>query len=200
MKFIRTARLEFLPPRWRLPSCVVLGACAGLGLATAHVSRAASYLGDAPETCANCHVMFPQYSTWRHGSHANAATCNDCHVPHDSAAGGYAFKARDGLYHSYVFTFRLEPQVIRLSAGAVPVVQGNCLRCHPKAMETMRLYSAEAERRRCWECHDSAHGRERSLAATPRVMDPALPPVLSGDSGLKIGARPPRPEKQGVGK
>ena len=58
------------------------------------------------------------------------ATCNDCHVPHTSLAAQYGFKAKDGLWHATVFTMRWEPQVIRLSAGAVPVVEDNCRRCH----------------------------------------------------------------------
>ena len=78
----------------------------------------------------NCHVMTTQYVTWQHSSHANVTTCNDCHVPHTSLAAQYGFKAKDGLWHATVFTMRWEPQVIRLSDGAVPVVEDNCRRCH----------------------------------------------------------------------
>ena len=35
----------------------MLGLAAGMGLFVFHISRAASYLSDAPETCMNCHVM-----------------------------------------------------------------------------------------------------------------------------------------------
>jgi len=42
------------------------------------------------------------------------------------------FKARDGLRHSFMFTFKLEPQVIRMHEAGRIVVQGNCVRCHEK--------------------------------------------------------------------
>ena len=78
----------------------------------------------------NCHVMTTQYLTWQHSSHARVATCNDCHVPHDNLVHKFAFKAQDGSWHATVFTMRWEPQVIRLSERAKPVVQANCRRCH----------------------------------------------------------------------
>ena len=105
------AGLRFLAPGWRPAGFVMLGVTAGMGLFVFHVSRAASYLSDAPETCMNCHVMTTQYVTWQHSSHARVATCNDCHVPHTSLAAQYGFKAKDGLWHATVFTMRWEPQV-----------------------------------------------------------------------------------------
>ena len=74
--------LRLVPRVWRLPCFVMLGVAAGVGLFVLHVSRATSYLSDAPETCMNCHVMRTQYLTWQHSSHASVTTCNDCHVPH----------------------------------------------------------------------------------------------------------------------
>ena len=127
----------------------------GLGLFVFHISRAASYLSDAPETCMNCHVMTTQYVTWQHSSHANVATCNDCHVPHTSLAAQYGFKAKDGLWHATVFTMRWEPQAIRLSAGAVPVVENNCRRCH-----------AAGDRGRC--AGRASAGRPALLGLSPR--------------------------------
>ena len=98
--------LRFLAPRWQLPAFALLGVTGGMGLFVFHISRAASYLSDAPETCMNCHVMTTQYVTWQHSSHAEVATCNDCHVPHDFAGGQYALQgqgravARHGLHHA----------------------------------------------------------------------------------------------------
>jgi len=76
--------LRFLAPCWRLPCFLMLGVTAGMAFFVLHISRAASYMSDEPETCMNCHVMTTQYLTWQHSSHAQVATCNDCHVPHDS--------------------------------------------------------------------------------------------------------------------
>jgi cytochrome c nitrite reductase small subunit len=68
----------------------------------ADISEAASYLSDDPEACINCHIMIPQYATWRHSSHGRDTVCNDCHVPQDSVFAKYYFKAKDGLRHSAI--------------------------------------------------------------------------------------------------
>lgn len=186
--------LRFLRAGWRLPSFLALGAAAGMGLFLVHASRATSYLSDDPETCVNCHVMNTQYITWQHSSHANVATCNDCHVPHDSFLSHYAFKAKDGLWHATVFTMRWEPQVIRLSKGAIPVVEDNCRRCHSQLLSHVPL-AGQSEDHRCWDCHrEVPHGRSRSLATTPGVFDPELPTVLGPQQQPRIGGRPARPE------
>lgn len=119
----RFSALRFLAPGWRVAGFLSIGMALGTGMFVFHVSRAASYLSDSPETCINCHVMTTEYATWRHSSHAGVATCNDCHVPHTSLPAHYAFKAKDGLWHATVFTMRWEPQVIRLSDAVVPVVE-----------------------------------------------------------------------------
>jgi len=165
--------LRFVPPRWRLPCFLMLGMAAGAGLFVMHDSRATSYLSDAPETCMNCHVMTDAYATWQRGSHARAAVCVDCHVPQTNLIAALAFKAADGLRHSYVFTIRAEPQVLRLNPGAVPVVQGNCLRCHAERLAMVRL--AAAAERTCWDCHHNIHGQVQSLSASPHVLRPDLP-------------------------
>lgn len=183
--------LKWLPAPWRLPIWIAGGVALGLGVTVAHVSRATSYLSDQPETCVNCHVMYPQYLTWQHSSHREVASCNDCHVPHENLVRTYAFKAQDGLKHASIFTARLEPQVIRLSSGAVPVVQENCVRCHIDVVHPTALAATE-EQRLCWDCHrDVPHGRVRSLSATPRDMQPELPLIGSG-GGVRIGGRAPQ--------
>lgn len=187
--------LRFLPRAWQLSGFLMLGVLAGLGGFVLHVSRAASYLSDSPETCMNCHVMTTQYVTWQHSSHARVTTCNDCHVPQDSPVSHYAFKARDGLWHATVFTMRWEPQVIRLSPGAVPVVEGNCRRCHAQVVEDVAVATHAAGDLRCWECHrEVPHGRVRSLSATPGVFQPELPPATEPLQQPKLGGRPVQPE------
>jgi cytochrome c nitrite reductase small subunit len=121
----------------------------------------------------NCHVMTDAYATWQRGSHGRVAVCVDCHVPHTNPVAAYAFKASDGMRHSYVFTLRREPQVMHLSAGAVPVVQENCLRCHSDQFSMIRL--AGISERKCWDCHAHMHGKVQSLSASPEVLRPQLP-------------------------
>lgn len=184
-----TMLLAFLPAAWRLACFAALGVAAGVGFFVAYVSRAHSYLGDSPQTCANCHVMGPQYATWRHSSHAECATCNDCHVPHDSFVSQYAYKARDGLWHATVFTMRWEPQVIRISDKAVPVVQENCRRCHAQVVEDVHAFT-QADDLRCWDCHrDVPHGTVRSLSAEPEVFRPRLRGIDQAAGEPLVGGR-----------
>ncbi|HSJ25479.1 MAG TPA: cytochrome c nitrite reductase small subunit [Longimicrobiales bacterium] len=163
------------PPQWVLPVTLLLGVGAGLAAMTFHVSRASSYLSDNPQTCVNCHVMAPQYATWSYSRHRETATCNDCHVPHDNKLRHYAFKASDGARHAFMFTFRLEPQVIRIHEAGQRVVQENCIRCHDATVHNTRLDEVAGDARaehgeglRCWACHrETPHGRVRGLASVP---------------------------------
>lgn len=160
---------------WRWAVLVALAIVVGLGLLVARIANATSYLSDNASTCLNCHVMTNAYATWERGSHGRVAVCNDCHVPHDNPLAKLGFKAADGMKHSYVFTMRAEPQVLRLSDGAVRVVQSNCLRCHEDQLTMIRL--APSGERRCWDCHSNIHGKARSLSSSPHVLRPALPPA-----------------------
>lgn len=178
--------LSPLPRLWRFATFLALGVAVGLAIAVARVSNAASYLTDSPEACINCHVMTDAYATWQRGSHRHVAVCSDCHVPHSNLVAKQAFKATDGLRHAAVFTFRLEPQVLRLSPGAVRVVQANCLRCHADQFAMIRLF--ETSERRCWDCHSNIHGEARSLSSSPHVLRPKLP--SAGLEWMKKGAKP----------
>ncbi|MCU0662865.1 MAG: cytochrome c nitrite reductase small subunit [Myxococcota bacterium] len=159
--------------RWSIPVFLSLGVLLGSFVLVARASNAVSYFSNQATTCLNCHVMTNAYATWRHGSHARVASCNDCHVPHGNPVATYAFKAMDGGRHSYVFTLRNEPEVLRLSEGAVPVVEDNCVRCHADQWLMIRL--ADSEERTCWSCHHNIHGDVRSLSATPNARRPTLP-------------------------
>ncbi len=173
------------PPEWQLPVIILLGILTGLGSLAMYISNAASYLSDQPEACMNCHVMASEYATWQRGSHARAAVCNDCHVPHDNFIKKYAFKAKDGMRHATIFTLRMEPQVIKLNKAAIPVVQKNCVRCHVNLVENVSPSETSGESfhsgesRLCWECHrQTPHGRVNSLASTPYARVPRLTPVV----------------------
>lgn len=173
------------PPNWHLPATVVLGIMVGLGIFIFHTSKATSYLSDDPETCINCHVMYPQYASWNHSSHREWATCSDCHVPQDNFFRKYFFKASDGARHATIFTARAEPQVIRIKQAGVNVVQENCKRCHQDLIEMAQLAEHTGKTARmdhgklCWECHRVVpHGSVRSLSSAPYSLVPRMPSVL----------------------
>jgi cytochrome c nitrite reductase small subunit len=165
--------LSGLPRPLQIGIYGLVGVAVGMALLLTRIANATSYLSDAPLTCINCHVMTDAYASWQRGSHGRVAVCVDCHVPHDNIAAKYAYKARDGMKHSYVFTMRKEPQVLELSARAVPVVQANCVHCHSHQLMMIRL--AGTSERRCWDCHTNIHGEVRSLSASPIELRPDLP-------------------------
>lgn len=161
--------------RLGLAIAALSGMAVGLGLLAFQVSNARSYMSNEPEACINCHVMTGAYAGWDHSSHRLTATCNDCHVPHENAVRKIAFKAQDGAWHSFAFTFRLEPQVITLGHDASPVIQRNCVRCHEQQVMNTTMASWSAEER-CWHCHrETPHGLARSLSSAPHVRRPTLP-------------------------
>lgn len=185
--FLKKIILFFTPPQqWRFTVIILLGILFGLGAHILYVSNAVSYLSNDPNACINCHVMTPQYATWERSSHAKVATCNDCHVPQDNFIRTYYFKAMDGLRHATMFTFRLEPQVIRIKEAGRNAVQENCIRCHsnqihPIALRAINNRSVEDQRPGyCWDCHrEVPHGRARSLSSVPHAQTPDYKPIMS---------------------
>lgn len=157
----------------------------GIFMLVVHASNAPSYLSDNPETCINCHVMYPHYASWSKDSHSQWATCSDCHVPQDNFVRKYFVKARDGFNHSTYFTFRWEPQVIRIKSPGQAVVQENCIRCHIDLVDMTSLVTVtgpiarEGEGKYCWQCHqETPHGSVRSLSAAPHSLVERLPSVI----------------------
>lgn len=174
-------RILIPPPKWQFAVIILLAIITGLGIHILYISNAASYLSDNPETCINCHVMYPQYATWERGSHGRVTTCVDCHIPQDNVVRKYLFKASDGMRHAYVFTFRLEPQVIKIKEAGRNVVQENCIRCHANYLHPVSLRAINAkgiyedQAGVCWDCHrETPHGRVHSLSSTPDVRVPRL--------------------------
>lgn len=174
---------KIIPPSgWRIPVMITLAVVIGLIAYLVYVSNAPSYLSDKPKTCVNCHIMAPQYATWSHSSHREAAHCNDCHVPHHNVFSKYYFKAKDGLRHATVFTLRNEPQVIFIKEEGREAVQENCVRCHAALLKDTPDLSMNAVSRHfrterpCWECHrEVPHGRINSISSAPDARVP-LPP------------------------
>lgn len=175
------------PDRWKIPVIVLLGIFFGLGAFTFHISKAPSYLSDKPETCINCHIMVPEYSTWAHSAHREYTNCNDCHVPHNNMLNHYYFKAMDGLRHASIFTLRAEPQVIQIKDAGAIAVQNNCIRCHEYVINDTRMMRPEFSQndlrkdRKCWECHrEVPHGRVKGLSTTPYAIVPLLDSPVPG--------------------
>jgi cytochrome c nitrite reductase small subunit len=174
------------PPEWRGAVIIVLGVLVGLGLAIFHIANGTSYLSDNPRACINCHVMTTEYASWERSSHARVASCNDCHVPQDNFVRMYAFKASDGMRHAFMFTFRLEPQVIQIKEAGANVVQENCIRCHTHQVHRTNLREdvtlslrEETGAKFCWDCHrETPHGRTRSLSAYPHARIPQVQPAI----------------------
>lgn len=144
-----------------------------------YVSNAISYLSDDPETCVNCHVMRSEFATWQHSSHREVAVCNDCHVPQNNVFNKYLFKAKDGFRHATMFTFRMEPQVIRMHEAGQAVVQENCKGCHQNVNQNVSTRNVSLEDKMhdngklCWDCHrEVPHGRVRGLSSTPNARVP----------------------------
>lgn len=168
----------------RLPRSVKVGVilCAGiivgLGGLFMYLLRAHTYfIGDDPAACVNCHIMTPYYATWSHSSHGRDATCNDCHVPHQSLALKYGFKAVDGLKHTAYFVAHAERQAIMAEDLSAEVIMDNCIRCHTQLnqefVKTGRIDFMAAKRgegKACWDCHRNVpHGGMNSLMSTPNA-------------------------------
>lgn len=172
--------LNIIPRYFVLPLFVIGGAVIGLAAYTVYMARVDTYATDDPAACVNCHIMTPYYQSWLHSSHAEWATCNDCHLPHDSFVSKYAFKAMDGLYHSAVFTLKAEPDVIRAREASSKVIMNNCIRCHTQLNQEfvktgMISYTEvkEGKGKACWDCHrQTPHTVVSNLSSSPNVIAP----------------------------
>jgi cytochrome c nitrite reductase small subunit len=102
--------------------------------------------------------MNEQYAAWQSSSYHARATCNDCHVPHDSWLSKYAVKAEHGYRHSKRFTLQNFHEPIRINDPSREVVVDNCIRCHESMTREIR-FGGHGERLDCLHCHVSvAHG------------------------------------------
>lgn len=159
--------------KWGVGIVLTLTLMGGIGAVVFVKAKAHSYLFDDPEVCINCHIMLPQYTTWKHSSHAQVATCNDCHVPQDNIFNSYYFKAKDGSRHSALFTFRMENHAIQAIDASKNVIQNNCVRCHEHlnaevATNVNLAQVHHGQGKLCWECHrEVPHSTVRSLSSVP---------------------------------
>jgi cytochrome c nitrite reductase small subunit len=134
---------------------------AALGM-FAWVADAPAYLGHAPSTCNNCHVMDATYENWYHAAHANFAVCTDCHLPHQNFVSYYLYKGYSGMKDVLSFTAKTYPSAIRATAQTDAIIQANCIRCHTDTIENI-VEGPQPFERTCWDCHRSAAHGARGL-------------------------------------
>jgi cytochrome c nitrite reductase small subunit len=138
---------------------VLLGALIGTGAFTFRYAEGLSYFSTDPAACANCHIMNPQYDSWQKSSHHTAATCVDCHLPHDFI-GKYIAKADNGYHHSVGFTFQNFHEPIMIKERNERILQRNCVECHEDMVhELFRRNIQDPDAVSCIHCHASVgHG------------------------------------------
>jgi cytochrome c nitrite reductase small subunit len=141
---------------------VLTGVLLGAGSYTVYYGEGLSYLSSDPKACVNCHIMREQYDGWQKASHHAAATCVECHLPHDFV-GKYLAKAENGFWHSKGFTLQDFHEPIQLRAKNDAVLQENCLRCHQEFVHEIAITNtARGEVMQCTHCHQNVgHGPTR---------------------------------------
>lgn len=131
------------------------GLAVGVGAYTFVYAQGGSYLVNNPAACANCHAMADQYAGWMKSGHRHAATCNDCHTPHNLFAK-YAVKAENGFWHSFYFTSGRYPDVIQAREVSRRITENACRRCHADITEDIagpHAVSASRGEVSCIQCH-----------------------------------------------
>lgn len=145
--------------RFPILLAILFGVFVGLGGYTAYYAEGAAYLSNDPKACVNCHIMREQYDGWQKASHHEAATCNDCHLPHDFI-GKYLAKAQNGYFHSKAFTLQDFPEPIRIKPKNHTILQENCVGCHEGLVSEIATNPGHADQMLdCIKCHASVgHG------------------------------------------
>ena len=149
---------------------VLAGLIIGLGTYTFIYAKGYSYLTNNPAACTNCHVMQAEYDAWVKSSHRSAATCNDCHTPHNFI-GKYAVKANNGFWHSFYFTSGRYPDTIEITKFDQQVTENACRRCHQSITAAIdgNVVHGKAEGLQCTRCHSSVGHSEAAASVTSPV-------------------------------
>ena len=117
-------------------AAVLVGAVLGIGVFTFVYAKGASYLTTDPAACANCHVMAEHYAAWQRSSHRTAATCADCHMPHQFVRK-YAAKASNGFWHSLAFTTGRFPDPLQIKPHNRAITEQACRDCHQAIVDAI---------------------------------------------------------------
>jgi cytochrome c nitrite reductase small subunit len=144
---------------------VIAGTLIGVGGYTFIYAKGYSYLSSDPAACANCHVMRGQFDAWSKSSHHSAATCNDCHTPHN-LIGKYAVKASNGFFHSFFFTTGLYPDNIEITRRNHRVTEAACRHCHQSVVYAIDTAHGKAAGVECTRCHSSVGHSESAASVT----------------------------------
>lgn len=131
---------------------ISLGLVTGVGGYTFYYAKGASYLGNDPATCANCHIMREHYDAWAKSSHHAVATCNECHTP-PGLVHKYLVKADNGFRHSLAFTTGRFPEPLRIKPHNRAVVEEGCRKCHQAVVRAMDGPHRRKEPALCVRCH-----------------------------------------------
>ena len=153
-----------------LLAAICLGVLVGLGGYTFIYAKGYAYLTNNPAACTNCHVMQAQYDGWVKSSHRHAATCNDCHTPHN-LIGKYAVKANNGFWHSFYFTSGRLPDTIEITPFDHKVTENACRRCHENITAAIdgNVGHGTAQGLQCTRCHSSV-GHSEAAASLPSPL------------------------------
>ena len=143
-------------------AAVMLGILAGLGVFTFTYAEGLSYFSTNPKACVNCHIMTDQYTSWQKSGHHTAATCVQCHLPHQTIPK-YMAKADNGYRHSKGFTFEDFHEPIMITPRNARILQENCLACHGDFVhDIVRGNTTGPNAVLCVHCHASVgHGPRR---------------------------------------
>lgn len=145
-----TGRKFFMPV---LVFLCLAGLVVGIAFFTFIYAEGYSYITNDPAACRNCHVMNNVYENWLKGGHQHVAVCNDCHVPHN-LIGKLFVKGENGFHHSFAFTFKEVPVVIKAREASNRIIQENCLRCHSAiAAPAVCGATGEGPSLSCVSCH-----------------------------------------------
>lgn len=138
---------------------ILLGLFFGLGFFTFGYGKGISYFSRDPAACANCHIMQGQYDSWQKGTHHIAATCVDCHLPHEFIPKMIA-KTDNGWRHSKAFTLQNFHEPIQITPRNARILQENCLRCHGEFVHSIVPAGTNDQNAiKCVHCHQGVgHG------------------------------------------
>jgi len=131
----------------------LVGMVIGVAIFGIQYAKIPSYFSTDPRNCTNCHVMQAQYDAWSHGPHKNVATCDDCHLPHDSIVNKLLVQGEDGVLHGYKFTTGDYPTTIVIRDSSLAVVNQSCLSCHGTLTATMHEATKPTQTITCTHCH-----------------------------------------------
>ena len=97
--------------------------------------------------------MKENYNSWQAGSHKNAATCQDCHAPHDNVIAWLYSEADNGFWHSLKFTTGIYPENIKIRDHNLEIAEHSCLVCHQQTVSEIAGTRAHTDQISCTRCH-----------------------------------------------